>query len=247
MDSGAGFTTTEAIVIAIVGFGGALLGALIGALTTLWLARRDEKRNRTIAKAAVVLELALNSSALQAAALNRQIRRRELTTSYWQRFGPELVTFLPDYLLKALHLLLEDGFDSLRHVFGHMKRGIHPAYWPAAQTLMLSWAYHADRINQMIAEYSKTGRVQLSGDDEREMLLRVIDEAQRYAMEKVRGHGLRTDIQLSVPDDADLLVPPDAQPTDGSGVEFQRVADDGTVIAPIETEDQTEPDNDETR
>jgi hypothetical protein len=218
------------MTVAIIGFASALLGAVLGSGTTWYLERRREKRQRTIAKAAVVLELALNSSALQAAAIDRQIRRSELTTIYWQRFGPELITFLPDYLVKAMYLLLEDGFDSVRHAYGHMKKGIHPVYWEAAQTLMLSWAYHADRINQMISEYSKTKKVVLPGGPDEEMFLRVLAEAHTYALEKVRSHGLPTDIQIMVPDDADLSVPPEMQPDSGKHIEFMKVDPTGMFV-----------------
>ena len=112
-----------------------------------------------------------------------------------------------------MHLLLEDGFDSLRNAYGHLKRGIHPAYWPAAQVLFLSWAYHAERINQMIGEYSRTGKITpLVDATQGDMLLRVIQDAEQYALKKVKAHGLDTGVRLAVPDDADLSVAPENQP-----------------------------------
>jgi hypothetical protein len=215
-------------MIALVGLGGALLGALIGA-STMWLVEwRREDRQRRIAQAAVVLELALLSSALKTAALVRELRRDQLDRPYWQRFGPELIVSLPDYLVKAMHLLLEDGFDSLKQAYGFLRQGMHPAYWPAAQVLFISWAYHADRIIEMIGEYRRTKKVTLSVDEpNKDMLLRVIEDAQRYAIDKVRSHGLDPTIRLSVPVDADLSLPPDQQPRNDRRVEFMPDMSDG--------------------
>ncbi len=210
MESGADFTATEVVVVALVGFGSALLGALVGAFTALRLERRREDRQRRIAQSAVVLEFALLAAALEAAVHDGEIRREQLTRPYWDRYGPELINYFPDYLIKTIHVVLVDSFDSIKRAYQQLKGGVHAAYLPPVKAMLLSWAYSADRINQMIAEYGKTRRIALpANESQSDMFLRIVGAVEEYAFGKVKEAGLPTDTMVASTDDADLSRAPD--------------------------------------
>lgn len=207
--SGSDFTSTEALFIAVVGFGGALVGAFSALFSGLWLEwRRESRRNRT-ARVAVTMELALLAGTLHTAAMDAEVRRDQLARPAWDRFAPELVHCLPPDVLRLMHLLVGDSFDLVRRAYSHMATGIDPNYWPAVQTTMLSWAYHADKINKIISENVRTKKLTSAANSDGAQFLRLHTEIESYARDKIIEDGLDPYLRLAATPDADWRDPND--------------------------------------
>ncbi|GEM_PF-6356086 len=76
-------------------FLGAIVGSSIGFCSARWLEFRRERRQRAAVVWAIFSEMALLSSTLETAAEDGHRIRDDLKKPYWDKFGTELILFLP--------------------------------------------------------------------------------------------------------------------------------------------------------
>ena len=155
-----------------------------------------------------MLEMALLQSTLESAVLDGQRRREELKRDFWDRYGPELVNYLPDYLLKALYLLYVDSFEIVAKAYSKIAKGVDLKDMPAYGALLLSWAYQVDRLLQLIQQYRRSRGLHLtwwrqSIKTQRQMstdeqFRNVVEELERYATEQVKARGFPTEGLLHI-------------------------------------------------
>lgn len=183
-------------------------GVALGFGGQWFLERRKERRAQAIVLSSVMLEMALLQSTLESAVLEGQRRREELRRDFWDRYGPELVNYLPDYLLKALYLLYVDSFEIVAKAYSKVAEGVDLKDMPAYGAVLLSWAYQVDRLLQLIQQYRRTRGLQLTfwrqsaktrrhlSSDER--FQNVVEELERYATQQVKARGFPTEGLLHI-------------------------------------------------
>jgi hypothetical protein len=121
MDSGSGFTLTEALVVAAVGFGGVLTGSLLSILAEMW---REVHRARSSTRI-VRMEMNANlNKSIQAVALKNP--GVELLNDAWKRFCGDMADLIPDEALSGISTNYEALFIIQKAISQIGQRGLRP-------------------------------------------------------------------------------------------------------------------------
>ena len=137
------------MLVAVI-VGSFTLGGVGLAFFGQWLLERQRagRFERTVVSS-IMLEMALTGASLKAAVLMKQRWRKMLRKDIWDRYGAEIVNFLPQHLVKALHVVYVDGFDSVQEAY---EKGTQGLISKETGATLLSWAYQTDRLLQLIQE-----------------------------------------------------------------------------------------------
>lgn len=215
MDGGADFTSTEVIVIAIVGFGSALLGAVTGVLGAWFLQSRSDKREARSALEAVLLEMVHNETACEFVGEDANRVMRGLRTNMWEAHGPRLVHALPWELFTQLQVTL-GAVEFLDMQYASVTDADSVSLDTRAAFLI--WNHRAYRLRELIAAHSDERRWykalwtwisdRRSFDEKRD---EVRDDITNYAIGKVRAAG------YPINEEGDWIGEDTGPPSDGSG------------------------------
>lgn len=132
-----------------------LAGAGIGVAGARWVEERREKRQQNVAMWAVLSEMALLAATLENAAEDQSRTRIELRKPLWDRFGVELINYLPVHVVKILSLLMDDQFDVLQRAYSAISigKGVTNPEWEGIRAKFLWWSQVAIGVQQVINEY----------------------------------------------------------------------------------------------
>lgn len=215
MDGGTDFTSTEVIVVAIVGFGSALLGAVTGVLGAWFLQSRSDRREAISALAAVLTEMVYNATACELVADDGTRMLHGLRTRMWEAHGPRLVHALPRELFIQLQVnqaLVEFLDMKYASVAGADSMS------PDERAGFLLWNHRADRLRELITSHSDERRWykalwiwisdRRSFEEKREATRA---EITNYAIGKVRAAG------YPMNEEGEWIGEDTGPPSDGSG------------------------------
>ncbi|GEM_PF-5860637 len=177
-----------------------LVGAGVGLAGARWFEERRERRQKAAALAAVLHEMGLLGSTLEYAADGKRMRR-VLTKVYWDRFGPDLVNYLPLPLFKLMFVLYEDDFYMIQEAYARItsEQGVPGDEAGFIKMKFESTAFATKWIQDRINEHFEGGKKRvIQQPSEFSRLVQRLDvDTRKYLQGK--GYSIPQDLNLHDP------------------------------------------------